>query len=174
MIAFYTICPFYITLFSHTIHETWIQCSIQSMKAPLSLCNLHLWEEWQVLFIRHDGPIKAHIQRASPSSRTTPEPKTRLDNSSDCELKEPFGECTYCQNSCRARGHKPPSTDTCLQKCGLIQKLFTQRHMFKLLQFKTLGEINTQLQQQQPETIKMAFQGVRAFQAFTEKTFIVL
>lgn len=63
---------------------------------------------------------------------------------------------------------------TRLQKCGLIQKFFTQQHMFKLLQFKTLGEINTQLQQQQPETIKMAFQGVRAFQAFTEKTSIVL
>lgn len=63
---------------------------------------------------------------------------------------------------------------TRLQKCGLIQTLFTQQHMFKLLQFKTLGEINTQLQQQQPETIKMAFQGVRAFQAFTEKTSIVL
>lgn len=126
-------------------------------KASLSLCNLHPWEEWQVLFIRpsmgqskhiFSVPLPVHVRLLNQS----------LDNSSDWELEDPFGECTYCQNSCRARGHKPHSTDTCLQK-----KHFTQRHMFKLLQFKTLGEINTQLQQQQPETIKMAFQGVRAF-----------
>lgn len=140
MIAFYTICPFYITLFSHAIHETWIQCSIQSMKAPLSLCNLHPWEEWQVLFIRPSMGQSKHIfsvplpvhgrllnQRLVSITRQIVNWRIRLVNAPTVRT---------------AAGQEATNltAPTRLQKCGWIQKHFTQRHMFKLLQFKTLGE----------------------------------
>lgn len=140
MIAFYTICPFYITLFSHTIHETWIQCSIQSMKAPLSLCNLHPWEEWQVLFIRPSMGQSKHIfsvplpvhgrllnQRLVSITR-------QIVNWRICLVNAPTVRTAAGQEATNL------TAPTRLQKCGWIQKHFTQRHMFKLLQFKTLGE----------------------------------